>query len=399
MKVILHLGEGKTGTTSIQRYLSVRQSVLCNLGIGYITPDGADNHVCLAARLGIKVRVSGQEVSSLKSQCDILFKNMKSQVDSDKLQAVIISVEHIFMVDPVTTLSYLCQFFDLDSIHVIAYIRDPVSQYVSRMQQRIKASYLIVPPHLYSRDVYSPVSKWVDQIGVDRVHVKPFSRDSLISSDVLVDFLSQLKAITGVDLPAASSVLNPGGSESGRSNSGINVEQMSTVQCFRRIVYRNSNNILQRRSSRMVSFFEDMNEVGQLGTRPRLKPDIAAVILANNSSYIDSLAKLYSEFEAVRNGLAGGEELSLTGRSVRNNEYISIVDLFVDRSASILNLYRFLCLPLSADSKSPASYLQMLFSLLGRCDCTSEVSEFITRHVEKVVAIAVDKGLSRVQVF
>jgi hypothetical protein len=42
-------------------------------------------------------------------------------------------------------------------------------------------------------------------------------------------------------------------------NSRINVEQMSTIQSFRRIVFPDSNNLLHRRSTRMAGFFESLH--------------------------------------------------------------------------------------------------------------------------------------------
>jgi hypothetical protein len=397
MELILHLGEGKTGTTSIQKFLSAHASKLLDMGIAYTTDEGVDNHVCLAARLGVKVRVSGQETAGLKIRCDELFQSIQQQVKTNDLRAVILSVEHIFMLDPLVILDYLKRYFDIGSIHVIAYIRDPVSQYVSRMQQRIKASFLIVQPHLYARDVYSPVRTWVEQLGVHRVHVKPFSRDSLVSSDVLVDFLSQVDSIVGCDLAASAQTSQY--QEHARLNSGINVEQMSTVQCFRRIVYPGLNNVLQRRSSRLVTFFERLNGLGFLGTKPRLKSDVAALILARNSVYIDSLALLYPQFKSIQRSLEASREPNSLDANADISKYVSIVDLFVDRSAAVLDFYRFFCLPLRTQDKSPSVYLNKLSSLLDRCDCQNQVSDFIGSVAEKAVSQASMKGLANVEIF
>jgi hypothetical protein len=398
MKVILHIGEGKTGTTSIQQYLCSARDFLRGLGIVYLTPPSAVNHVCLAARLGAGVRVSKDNIKAMKDECDLLFDQLKSISQEFKTRAVIISVEHIFTANPDAVIAYLRSYFDVESIHVLAYVRDPVSQYVSRMQQRIKASYLIVPPYRYSRDVYSPVKKWVDQVGLERVHVKPFSRASLVSSDVLVDFLSQLSSIVGISLPAPDQ--GSGSVDAVRSNSGINVEQMSTVQCFRRIVYPDSNNVLQRRSSRMVAFFEGLNEKGQLGTKPKMKPDISAAILANNASFFDSLATLYPQFATIQAsfGISGIDEESAEPNGQRQT-YVSIVDLFVNRSAQVLNLYRFLCLPFRAPSKAPGEYMSALAGYLDRCACSAEVSRYVLQHAEKAVSNTIEKEMWQVQMF
>jgi hypothetical protein len=398
VKLILHIGEGKTGTTSIQQHLFDNRKWLAGLGVLYLTPPAAVNHVCLAARLGLKVRVSKENLEVMHGECDLLFDQLKLLAESSETKAIVISVEHLFTANSDVVLSYLSNYFDVNSIHVIAYIRDPVGQYVSRMQQRIKASYLIVPPHRYARDVFSPVKKWVDQLGLDKVHVKPFSRASLISSDVLVDFLSQLSSIAGATLSAPGH--EPANVDAARSNSGINVEQMSTVQCFRRIVYPDANNILQRRSSRMVAFFEGLNEKGQLGTKPKMKPDISAAILANNAPFFDSLATLYPRFTTIQAslGLSGIDEESAEWNGQRQT-YISIVDLFVDRSVPVLNLYRFLCIPFRAPSKAPRKYMSALAGYLDRCDCSAEVSRYVVQHAEKVVAHSIEKELPQVQMF
>lgn len=397
MKIILHIGEGKTGTTSIQQFLSANRENLRDLGVVYHTPPSSVNHVCLAARLGVPVRVSKENLKALKTQSDRLFSQLKSVSENTKYKAIVISVEHIFTASPDVVLAYLSNYFDERSVHVLAYVRDPVSQYVSRMQQRIKASYLIVPPYKYSRDVYSPMKRWVDRLSIDRVHVKPFSRACLLSSDVLVDFLSQLDLIVGGDLSCL--VDKSAELEASRSNTGINVEQMSTVQCFRRIVYPASNNVLQRRSSRLVSFFEGLNECGDLGTKPRLKPEISAAIYANNASFIQSLADLFPSFRSLQHSLGvsqGGESDKLA--APRRN-YVSIVDLFESKSPHVLNLYRFLCLPFPSASKEPSTYVTVLMNLLARCDSSVNVEKYIRKHVEKARAVATENNHSLMQVF
>lgn len=397
MKIILHIGEGKTGTTSIQHFLSTKREYLSELGILYHTPASSVNHVCLAARLGVPVRVSKDNLVALKAESDRLFSQLKTQVEGRNYHAIVISVEHIFTASPDVALSYLGHYFDEKNIHVLAYIRDPVSQYVSRMQQRIKASYLIVPPYRYSRDVYSPMKRWVDRLSLDRVHVKPFSRDCLLSSDVLVDFLSQLDSIVGVDLSCL--VERSTDADASRSNTGINVEQMSTVQCFRRIVFPDTNNVLQRRSSRLVSFFEGLNECGDLGTKPRLKSEISAAIYANNASYIDSLADLFPAFRSLQNSFGVSQAHESDAPAVPRRNYVSIVDLFDNKSSHVLNLYRFLCLPFSSTSKDPTSYVAVLMDLLAKCDCSSNVEKYIRNHVEKAKAVAIENNHSRMQVF
>ncbi|MFN9913693.1 MAG: hypothetical protein ACK53L_13960, partial [Pirellulaceae bacterium] len=131
----------------------------------------------------------------MRATCDQLFDKLKIYASDSSVRSIVISVENIFGATPNLVLSYLQNYFDVDCVHVVAYIRDPISQYISRMQQMVKASFLIVPPHRYMRDVASPVIRWIDKIGLDRVHIKPFFRKGLIGEDVVCDFLSQICSI------------------------------------------------------------------------------------------------------------------------------------------------------------------------------------------------------------
>ena len=397
MNVILHIGEGKTGTTSIQSYLSSARSLLREEGILYLTPSSALNHVCLAARLGAGVRVSPDNLSEMRATCDQLFDKLKIYASDSSVRSIVISVENIFGATPNLVLSYLQNYFDVDCVHVVAYIRDPISQYISRMQQMVKASFLIVPPHRYMRDVASPVIRWIDKIGLDRVHIKPFFRKGLIGEDVVCDFLSQICSISDID--AFTQRKFAAAVNSTASNAGINVEQMSIAQSFRRIVYPSLNNVLQRRSTRLIRFFEAMNSHGALGSKPRLDPAISSVIATNNLPFVTSLVKLFPCFSVMHDimlQVGDGNEGDVLDSEKR---LISVADLFSDCSPSALNLYRFLCLPIAAKNKAPSDYLETLGSHLKRCNSPEGVSAHIYAHARKAVALAVDKGLPQVQSF
>jgi hypothetical protein len=145
--------------------------------------------------------------------------------------------------------------------------------------------------------------------------------------------------------------------------------------------------------------FESLNNIGTLGSKPILKPALSAVVLANNASFIESLAALFPQFSSVMETLECGEPIPAREAYRGDVGYVSITDVFVDSSASMLNLYRFLCLPCCSKHKSAEVYLQGLNGLLDRCVCSNRISGFIRKHARKMISISQVKHLPRVQIF
>jgi hypothetical protein len=117
----------------------------------------------------------------------------------------ITSAESFFSLAPQAVLAILEQLeVPVSGIHVIAYVRQPVSMYLSLNQQKIKANHNIYKPDKYRRDIAAPFERW-SEVGLCRsIHVGLFEARALANGSVVADFagmLSQVTGQTGLDPP------------------------------------------------------------------------------------------------------------------------------------------------------------------------------------------------------
>ena len=87
-------------------------------------------------------------------------------------------------------------YLKFDSISVIAYVRTPADRYFSGMQQRIQASYKFTNPYKYKQNVFTPLERWAEFVGIENVYINAFDKTTLIENNVVVDFVKLLEKIT-----------------------------------------------------------------------------------------------------------------------------------------------------------------------------------------------------------
>ena len=94
MKLVLHIGTHKTGTTAIQRFLGANQAILLNKGIWYPKYsellEGKSNHY---AHIDIPKGLMGQSKVLSASDCKNFLSGLKKKADEYNCHTVVISAE------------------------------------------------------------------------------------------------------------------------------------------------------------------------------------------------------------------------------------------------------------------------------------------------------------------
>jgi len=197
LRLILHIGSSKTGTTTIQQFFCRNHSALLSRGIFYpVRSSHTAHHVLIPAGF---VQQKNFKLPNNKFYMDNTRRYWNSfhsfwqcfleDLEVHKPHTVVLSAETLFhefsakSEQPIS--QFLGQYFD--DISVVAYIRSPVPDYISRISQQIRTAKTIAFPQV--RSVKS-VIEYYEYEFPGAVTVFPFDRKQLINGDVLCDFLT-----------------------------------------------------------------------------------------------------------------------------------------------------------------------------------------------------------------
>lgn len=218
-KLILHIGHPKTGTTSLQNYLLKNSSEL--LKIGYLFPvrySPSANHVILPAGFLKKEalwKFHSQFYRYLPTFYEGDFRRfwgaLLEDIKRHAPHTVILSAEQLFKDYSELSHTSMGDFFKnyFSTVTVVSYVRSPVSDYFSRLAQRIRTGNPIPAPSC--RPIREVISFYSSQFP-GNVEVHPFDRKQLRGGDILQDFISRyippaLPAVEGAKTRAFNSSL------------------------------------------------------------------------------------------------------------------------------------------------------------------------------------------------
>lgn len=184
-ELVFHLGDCKTGTTSVQSILAAEAWESAGKSICYTA---RFNHIPLAKTLT-------QDTENQKQR----FVKTRQQLAKSDAKLGVISAEHFEFVDPEVLYDALKKYMPkmLENLRLVAYIRPHADRLVSSFAERSKKG-------LFMRSLeamhdkadeggllhYAPrLRKWREVFG-DRYEVRPFVRSELLNGDVVQDFFS-----------------------------------------------------------------------------------------------------------------------------------------------------------------------------------------------------------------
>lgn len=226
-RLILHLGHGKTGSTSIQRALRASRTPLRAAGVLFPDPGRHDNHQLLFPHLHGCLPDDPVQMASLADTPQAAFRNaarlydeLLAQMRKERPEVLVLSCENQFRPFPPDAIARLRGFCGelAEELQVIAYLRAPAGYYLSAVQQNLKKR-----PELGNisaariRDTLEP---FVAALG-DAVEAHRFARDALIGGDVVTDFVTRYLGQVPVDS------LSRGEAE---ENTSVSPEAMALLQ-------------------------------------------------------------------------------------------------------------------------------------------------------------------------
>lgn len=285
MKLVLHIGSGKTGTTSIQNFFVRNADKLKEVGVLYpVNKSVAPNHILLPAGFvkhdSISIphnRFYLDDFDKYKNDSIRFMHALDSDIRKTSPKVLVMSAEQLFRdfseVSAIDFSEFLAPYFD--EIIVVAYVRDPVSDYTSRISQKMRTGGLVFSPVV--RNVRSVLEYYESQFP-GCVRVNAFERDQLTDGDVIRDFVSKY-------VPEALGLLNT--NKPSIYNESLPQELLFCLQQAR-IQYQPVGIRPEIKTSAFISVMTKnymKTHAAEKSSRLKLKPEVEAYLQASADDY------------------------------------------------------------------------------------------------------------------
>ncbi|MHA6263208.1 hypothetical protein ACXYMO_08405 [Arenibacterium sp. CAU 1754] len=192
---MLHIGQPKTGTTSLQHLLHTQSDHLAKAGVLYPkTAEDWEQHSVLIPHLTrVKTHTADCHFpphwpgGSVPETSRLFWQSVREQMRDLRPELVILSGEGFFTIKKPAQLRRMSDLLTrkTSEVSVVAYLRSPVSLYASNYQQSMKMRGVPVRPRGY---YYKPTLTAYREHGPGPLTLRPFERAQLTGGDVLHDF-------------------------------------------------------------------------------------------------------------------------------------------------------------------------------------------------------------------
>jgi hypothetical protein len=299
--VILHIGQMKTGSTAIQKTLNANRGRLRKDGVLYTAPPGIRFcHHFLVPLVLPQAQVAqhilngmGYDRGSCVAMAQAGWEALRAEAADPSVRTVLLSTETLFhplTPEEGTRLRGLLEQISPD-IRVLAYLRSPVAQYLSLVQQALKFQSGLLP---LTPNKILPVIEAYEAAFPGRVELRIFAREDLQGGDVVTDFLGWAGVAGDLDR-----------SKGAERNVSLSAEAMSVLERLNPPA-RATDAAGHERERARLKLVEAADQALPGATRPRLRPQIA-----------DHLVRTNTELLALRDrfGLTFGDiDYSLVGQ-------------------------------------------------------------------------------------
>lgn len=211
--LVLHIGQSKTGTSSIQRVLGARRAELSALGVHYPVAPGAANHGLLPASL-VPVRQLSHfhpnvwEGMHPEARLERFRRDFAQELAALPATTRLLLVSAEQMGGLLTTPDAVARLRDLlaphvGAVRVVIYLRRQDSHYASGYTQALRVGHVgppALPPQgpeqMRHYDYAALLDLWAQAFGEAAIVPRIFETASLLNGDVVDDFL----ALCGIPL-------------------------------------------------------------------------------------------------------------------------------------------------------------------------------------------------------
>ncbi len=203
MRLYLHIGTMKTGSTSIQNLLYINRDFINNQGYHY--PLSVKNYLSLNDHNPIAYKLhfflQNNDVNNTEAVSNV-FKELIDEIKTSGVENIIISTENIqflfYEKERIEKLKILLGHLGFDEIKIIVYLRDPKDLFVSMCSQALKDGYpkdfLSTPSGKFEIlcNHKNTLQCWGEVFGKENLIVRIFDKNEFYNKDLLQDFIHAL---------------------------------------------------------------------------------------------------------------------------------------------------------------------------------------------------------------
>lgn len=292
VRIVIHAGANKTGSTAIQNACAEHRKTLAKAGIFYPSVGSATNHnMLLPAILDDeefrgnlnRSNAEGRAASIVKSE--ELWTQFAEDLTNNECDTVLLSSEFVLGLRPNSFERLLKRLraFSND-FHAVVYVRDPCDHYLSSAQQILKYGAAVKDPRNVQN--FAQKIRMTEKYLPGRVTLRVFSRDKLHRGDITLDFL---KVALGEKRSANVNVVPM------VSNTSLSAEGMALLRKFNRVVWGNRRVVGSAVNKELLKAISEEEEKGSYN-KPKLLPDIREVVMRCN---IEDVRRLRDDYGVV----------------------------------------------------------------------------------------------------
>ena len=285
-RLLIHIGTGKTGTSTIQNFLFANQKKLAakfsifypEQGLSKIDHFGEEIH----AHYPIVSWLNNRETESLDK--------LIHSINSSACETAIISCENFYHHLQTESIAYLGSVFKDYSVEIICYVRRQDQYMESAWKQQIKVGAMkmafadFLQRHTHEKylnevhaNYYRMLKPWANVFGMDAIKVKVFDKSEWVEHDLIADFLNTC----AIDEKHALSVLTK-----------PNLTNLALPTGLIRILQKtNAKGLIPREEQQ--SFVMYLNKLTLFNNAALLSTQDRLAVIRN---YSQSNAQLFSEF-------------------------------------------------------------------------------------------------------
>lgn len=275
MRILLHIGMAKAGSSALQDSLAGSQAALAARGLLYPRRLGGTayaNHTLMLPAVfdwrGSRSLQFSPEARgpSLEAASRGFLDALGAEIAARAPRALILSCEHLFRVLPDRGTERLPALLAGlgGAPRVIAYLRRPSEHYLSSLQQHLKASHEVRVPR--APRYRSVIESYAAMFGEEALALQLYHRPGFVDGDIVADFAARHLApygVTRAELAAPA-----------RTNDTLSAESADVSRRFRLAFFRDRDNRMTQESKTLVAALRDA-DAATGAPRPRLRPGVA----------------------------------------------------------------------------------------------------------------------------
>ena len=274
MKLILHIGMPKAGSSALQSSLRKASPQLCRRGLLY--PGGGElpkNHNMLVCSFvpppelpRVLRQVYGGDKRRVRPAFEGFMRTLEAAVEQNKPDILVLSGEMLFRKFGTQRARALKRALSRlsDEVTVVAYVRSPAQYYLSLVPQALKASSRISHPrpvpYRWELESYTRIT--------DDIHVVAYERSALLDGDITRDFLHRFAPGRGDAL---------GRKQLQQRNQTISAEGMDILHRYRCRNHAGADDVFTKDTDALRRAIEAL-EAAEGPHRPTLHPEIARYV-------------------------------------------------------------------------------------------------------------------------